>query len=532
MLRLLSTVVVAIAATICGAMWALSSPVGSSPDDGFHQTTIWCVDATSSTIGCTVVGESSAGGRVVDVPTLIGHPHCFAFVATESAACQEPMRGERVVTEAVDNGQYPGGFYRVMSLFIQDSIPESILFMRMLNVAIATLLLGGVAIATSSEIRRLMAYTLAPVLIPLGWFLVASVNPSGWSLTGLTTLGFAWHTVLSVPRQRRRVAAGVLGAAGLVLALSARGDAAVYACLIVVALCILHWNRLRAERRLWIIPALVIVVCAWRTLAAAQVASIAGADAESDRTAQEVLANLLLDFPALISGMFGYQFGLGWLDTPVHAVTAYPMALVIGFLVLGGLGHVSAKKVIACLVILGPMLVIPLVTLFRTRLIILEGVQPRYLLPLMPMLLALLLTGRGGSTSLRLTRTQATAIWLALTVANAAAIYANLRRYVTGTDGPTVIGELEWWWQSGPSPTVVTVIGGLSFAVFAIPMVVLSWRASSQEIDRATPPLTDERGAGSDVSSSGFGGRIADRDHRREQQPVGSLPDPRERSIG
>ena len=49
MVRVGSIVVVTLAAIVCGAMWALSSPPGSSPDDNYHQATIWCVDATSST---------------------------------------------------------------------------------------------------------------------------------------------------------------------------------------------------------------------------------------------------------------------------------------------------------------------------------------------------------------------------------------------------------------------------------------------------------------------------------------------------
>ena len=32
-----------------------------------------------------------------------------------------------------------------------------------------------------------------------------------------------------------------------------------------------------------------------------------------------MVPNLILEFPALFSGMFGYAFGLGWLDTAVNA---------------------------------------------------------------------------------------------------------------------------------------------------------------------------------------------------------------------
>ena len=490
-----ATVVATVAAIVCGAMWALSSPPGSSPDDNYHQTTIWCVGATatSSPDTCRVDGTSqTTGGRVVTVPALVGNPSCYAFVPAESGACQRPLEGGQVTTEAVDGGTYPGGFYRVMHLLVRDSIPESIVAMRVANVVLAALLLGAVALVTTSAVRRLMALTLAPVLIPLGWFILASVNPSSWALAGLTAYGFALHTVLLATTVRRRVAAGALALAALAMALSARGDAPVYAGVITVALCVLHWRTLWADRRLLAIPAVVGVLCLWRVLAAAQVASIAGASAETERTVSQVVPNLLTDFPALFSGMFGYAFGLGWLDTPVSPVTAFPVVLILGFLGLSGLGRLTVPKALAVLIIFLPMLVLPLMTLYRTRLIVGESVQPRYILPLMPILLAVLLVGRAVGDTLSLTRTQATAIWAALTVANTAAIYANARRYVTGIDGPVLIGKLEWWWESAPSPATVSLVGGLSFAVFAASLVLVSWRGTEDATTSADADADDD----------------------------------------
>lgn len=489
MVRVASVVAVAMAAIVCGAMWALSSPPGSSPDDNYHQTTIWCVDATTSSSTCRVVGESATtGGPVVEVPALVANPNCFAFAPAESGACQRALEGERVTTEAIDNGSYPGGFYRVMHLLVRDSIPESILAMRVANVSLAALLLGAVALVTTAAVRRLMALTLVPVLIPLGWFILASVNPSSWALSGLTAYGFALHTLFLLEGRRRRVVAGVLGVVGLTMALCARGDAPVYAGVITVALCVLHWRTVWADKRLLVLPAVVAAVSLWRVLVAAQVASIAGASAETERTLSEVVPNLLLEFPALFSGMFGYAFGLGWLDTAVNSVTAYPVALILGFLGLSGLGRLSVPKALAALIIFVPMLVLPLMTLYRTRLVVGESVQPRYILPLMPMLLAVLLVGRAADRVLSLSRTQAIAIAVALTVANTAAIYANARRYVTGVDGPVLIDDVEWWWQSAPSPGTVVVVGGISFAIFAASLVVLSWTPDRDETPRAAHP--------------------------------------------
>lgn len=490
-----ATVVAALAAVVCGAMWALSSPVGSSPDDNYHQATIWCVGATedAAPTTCQLVGTSEeTGGRVVELPALVAAPNCYAFQPAESAACQKPLRDELIRTEAVDNGAYPGGFYQVMHLLVRDSIPESILAMRVFNVVLAVGLLGAVALVGTAGVRRLMALTLVPVLIPLGWFILASVNPSSWALSGLTCFGFALHTFFATPHRRRRIAAGVLAGLGLLVALSARGDAPAYAGVVTVALSVLHWRVLWARKALVVVPAIVALVCLWRLLGASQVASIAAASAETERPLSEVVPNLLLEFPALFSGMFGYAFGLGWLDTPVSAVTAYPVALVIGFLGLTGLGRLSWPKAVAAALVFLPMLVLPLMTLYRTRLIVGESVQPRYILPLMPILLAVLLIDRTSDRTLSISRVQAVVIAVALTVANAAAIYANARRYVTGVDGPLLIDDLEWWWQSAPPPGTVAAVGGIAFAVFASALVATNWTPVTEP--EPTPAPAREQG--------------------------------------
>jgi hypothetical protein len=163
------------------------------------------------------------------------------------------------------------------------------------------------------------------------------------------------------------------------------------------------------------------------------------------------------------------------------------VALVIGFLGLTGLGRLSWPKAAAAVLIFLPMLVLPLMTLYRTRLIVGETVQPRYILPLMPILLAVLLVDRTADRSLSISRVQAVVIAVALTVANTAAIYANARRYVTGIDGPLLIDDLEWWWQSAPPPGTVAVVGGVAFAVFASALVVTSWHPALEPVTAPDP---------------------------------------------
>lgn len=473
---------VALGVLLCGGAWALSSPVGSSPDDGYHLSSIWCVGATDDSRECRKLPEPEEGAdQTYRVPALVAGSPCFAFDPTASAACQEDLRGKRVETTGVNSGDYPGGFYSVMHLFVGESVVKSVVMMRMVNVLIAALLLTAIGLACGPGARRMMVYAVTVTLVPLGWFIIGSVNPSGWAIVGVTAWGFALNGLFTAPTRRRRAALAALGLFAALLAMSARGDAAVYAVVTGVAVCILNWRALWARKWLAAIPAIVFAVAAFVTLTAAQVGSVAGADAETDRKASEVLTNVFLEWPALISGAFGYSFGLGWLDTTVPALTAYPVAMVVGFVFLSGFAQGRWSKVLACLAIGVPLLAVPLLTYYRLRMVVGETIQPRYVLPLVPILVGVALAGRAPGTSVRLTRAQGAVISGALTLATAAALYANIRRYVTGVDGTQLVDKLEWWWPWAPSPYVVVAIGAAGFALLSSPMWLLSRSAKDND---------------------------------------------------
>jgi hypothetical protein len=77
-----------------------------------------------------------------------------------------------------------------------------------------------------------------------------------------------------------------------------------------------------------------------------------------------------------------------------------------------------------------------------------EHVQPRYLLPLLPVLVGTALTTPRGMRPVELKQAQVAALGTAVVVAHAAALHANIRRYVTGVDvdGFDLSADVEWWW--------------------------------------------------------------------------------------
>jgi hypothetical protein len=470
-----------VGALLCGVAWSLSSPVGSSPDDDYHVTSIWCADP-DDVQDCAPGAPSAEGEPNVTVPGLVASGSCYAMRSEESGACQGALP-DSVTTARVDAGTYPGGFYRVMHVFVGDEVGRSVVTMRIFNVTLAVALILATMLAGTPTTRRLQAYVVTCAMIPLGWFVAASVNPSSWAVTGVTVLGFALHSLYLVAGRGRIVANIVLALLGAMLALVARGDAAVFVGVVAAAVSVLHWRTLWARRTLLVVPALVCLAGLF-FLFNAQVSSVASAGAQTDRTRGETLLALALDFPTLVGGMFGSGFGLGWLDTPVHSITAFSAVVVVGFLGMSGIGFGGRAKALASVMLVGAMLLIPLVTLYRLRMIVGETVQPRYILPLMPIALLVLLSGPRRGDGLRLSRVQAWVIWLLMSLAQSAAIYANTRRYVTGLDGPLIIDNVEWWWAQGPSPLMNWLIGSIGFAVAALVLIGVS-RPTPEQADAA-----------------------------------------------
>ena len=108
----------------------------------------------------------------------------------------------------------------------------------------------------------------------------------------------------------------------------------------------------------------------------------------------------------------------------------------------------------------------PMYLLMQSRVLVGEGVQPRYVLPVLVIFTGLSVLGVRG-ISLRLTPVSYAAIVAALSLAHAIALHIQIRRYVTGLDvSHTLFGDdLEWWWGSGPGPTTVWVVAALAFTL-------------------------------------------------------------------
>ena len=140
------------------------------------------------------------------------------------------------------------------------------------------------------------------------------------------------------------------------------------------------------------------------------------------------------------------------------------MLLAFGGALVIGLGMATREKWLALAVVAGTLVALPLLVLSSG-----QNVQPRYVLPLLPILMGTALITRPVDLPVRFGRFHALLLVVAVVVAHCAALHRNIRRYVTGVDvgGADLGASVEWWWSRGPGPMATWLLGSIAFAVVA-----------------------------------------------------------------
>jgi hypothetical protein len=153
----LRAVLVAVAAVLTLFAWGLASAPGSSPDDDFHLSSIWCARGLSPD-RCEAVRDDPA---VRLVPVQVAGVACYAFVNATSAACQNAFRDDLVPNTPSSKGNwnhlYPPVFYAVMSPLVTHDLETSVLLMRALNSLVTVAMVGSLMLLLPRRHRVLAA---------------------------------------------------------------------------------------------------------------------------------------------------------------------------------------------------------------------------------------------------------------------------------------------------------------------------------------------------------------------------------------
>ena len=514
--RALLVAALAVSALIAGLGWVFASSPGSAPDDDYHLVSTWCPRPIASS-GCettTIDGEVH-----VMAPVTTSHAQCEAFSPDKSHACINDYSDSMMFPSyRYNDGAYPYGFYQFHHLFAGASVEASAWHMRVVNVLIALVLLGGVCALAPASMRQGLFLAITLAWIPMGAYFIASNNPSSWAITGVFSYGAGLFGALRSDGRRRWALLGI-AVVGALLCFGSRGDAAFYVFVVSLGVLIAVGHR---DRIVEIAGASVLsAIGVWLMAGGGQAGAIASSSATvslSERLA--VVTSNIRYLPEYFAGFAGLYSGPGWRDTPLPGACVVLGLMLLGAGVLIGGRAMTWRKAASVVVVLGAMAGIPILIATPPTFPNLGGYHSRYALPLLGVWLLLWLAiGRGQQ---RFSRTQLVLFVAATGVVNASALHTTIGRYTNGLLHDGLMGwvspanlnrKVEWWWAGMPlSPMGLWALASAAYvaAVVIALRLLAAGPAPAPTAVAAAPstapsPAAEAQTTGSDSPSSGTG---------------------------
>lgn len=506
--------------------WALASPVGSSPDDDFHIANIYCIHDAQSCRSDDVAWPQGTVGWLPDYrdrdltvygevketyPDLWLYPFprqlpCYILNggilvsgdASQPADClnaEDPADNTPASVDDLD--YYPSLNYRLLSLFTQDTIRESVVAWRLVTLTIVVALATGSLLMSISSWRRPLTVAWLVASMPVGMFLFASHNPSALAIAataaavgpGVALLRGPWRPQEQWPRVAFLALCSVL-------VVGSRNEGLGYvavAALVIVILGLHDVPRrilLRLAIGVGVLVALVVLLGLWRQ----PVSQITSA---METVSLEGFWDLFVQAGKFVSG--SYSTSLGWLEILLpHTVTVCAAAAFWGTIAVG-VGRLDGRKTAAFIVAAIVLVAFP----FAIELATGNGIQTRYFLPL-TFLLVIVAVSPVADLSLAVSRLQWWGLATALIIANTVALLWITVRYVrgigAGTMSPPVLfdaGAPGWWWHHWLSPATNWAVGSLAYiALLFLLLPLVGGVARGRAIDddpHPSPPSSPSR---------------------------------------
>ena len=445
--------------------WALSSPINATPDEGYHIPSIWCGHGIQERSCPEIPGNTSA--NTVQVPDLSNL--CF-----RRSVCNQ--QSEHILSIAgIAKENYPKAYYWTMHHLVGPNMTQSVLAMRIFNATIASLLFLSQAILCTNKkyLSWLTGFTFT--IIPLGMSLIASINPSGWAITGIANSWMFLLIAKTMPKEnrRKRIAAWALWAFASFMCIASRFDATIF--LVVSNLIVLIATDSRIKKLNWkyilgfpavIIPFFVI----WRS-------RFPFLEWASHFTTKPLnpngpslhiwITHWIINVVSIPIEAFGEgRLGADIIDipriVPILGIALLGAALLFAFL--------QVNRMQIFVTVSSFMFMTAVVMRIANMELDLFNVSGRYILPLVPYIVGSCVYFSSSPIQLMEILQLRRIVIVCMTIAHALSMYAVVEQNVMGTSfGIQIlkVGTEEWWWTKLPiGPNFLIVIGSFCFYQF------------------------------------------------------------------
>lgn len=497
-------VTLAIAIFVTFLSWSIASPPGSTPDEAYHVGNAWCVFGESN--DCTILNSTEGGYRWARVPFSVDL--CFKRGPEIPASCIADQRPDTQVVP-IDNvtRMYPPHFYVVGNLLLSLFRDGGILALRIFNGALfAALLAVALRLATRAVQRALVATTLI-FLVPQGIFLVASVNPSSWSFTGVLT-SWAFLATFFARFQEGKIIASRVALCCWVLSIvisAARYDSLVYSAVLSIAVTVSHVRWLWGRAKPFLVGVGLISITSI-VLARGFLISITRRtiDMFSDPGFFSFARYWLIHYLEIPFTSMGLNYGTygptGSLDVLTPPLVGHiQFALLAGALFWGLRERNRLQRVFlsSFLVVLYFLILQEVSRSHETGFYLVQG---RYFLPFMAGSVGIVLAASSSRTSLLDFPALRSLIVGFVSIANALALFAIVRRYSYGTTNDYKRFEIDvdknfslpdgWRYVSFLSPRAVLIGGSIAFAIAT--WIIVTMLNTDDEPDKPSERLVQE----------------------------------------
>lgn len=440
------------------ATWAISSPVGSSNDETYHLASMWC---------------SGQGDSDCRVPKFIAAAPCFSEKPSWTPSCRWSSDEKLVSTTRFLplNSELRLVYYRFGGLIFNDDLESSVIRLRLINSLIATLMFGAAIFLGWGRLSRAFLIAFCATAVPLGLFLIPSVNPQSWLYIGSFSSWVLIWLALTEENKQRSIWVFIFALFAVSLTVTSRADGPLILSVITISVSVLAWKEKKLiQRRL--LPALIsgAILLIWKN---SQIVGALKNSLVEEGSGFFSPYYTMHNLPRMIEFYFGdFATRIGDSDTGMPPLVVLGALFIFVVWLMWALRSVGRPQGLVAFGLLSILIFLPVLVLNNAAYQIGGLFLPRYMWPFL-FGFVFVLSSNSRDKLNRLSFGEAALLICAFIPSVTAAQFVLIKRYTVSaasTSWDLNADEL-WWWSSGPSP-LLTVALGAFFAVILISSLI------------------------------------------------------------